>query len=126
MSIKDHSEHSKKTKAGIKRARRAGGGKSGNPFLVGTADDGGELRRKIEKRKKEEADKFASMYREEIKKMRDNGASYSGVARDFNARGIETRRGKKWTPTTVKNVLNRPLSDFEDSIKKLKEAAPWR
>ena len=33
------------------------------------------------------------------------GASFSAIARDLNARGILTKRGRKWTHTQVGNLI---------------------
>lgn len=38
------------------------------------------------------------------------GASIGSVVRDFNDRGVLTRRGQKWTSTAVRNLLLRPTN----------------
>ena len=38
------------------------------------------------------------------------GASIGSIVRDLNARGVLTRRGQKWTSTSVRNMLLRPTN----------------
>jgi hypothetical protein len=54
------------------------------------------------------ADRFAANVMPAISDIRDAGiTSYSGIARELNAREIRTRAGRKWYAATVRNVLMR-------------------
>ena len=41
----------------------------------------------------------------EVRAAVDAGRAFSAVARDLNARGILTKRGRKWTHTQVGNLI---------------------
>lgn len=71
-----------------------------------SAEKGRELGRKSIKDK---ADTFATDKYPQIKELLDSGLSLRAVARELNQRGTLTPSGKqgKWTPTTVKNIINR-------------------
>jgi DNA invertase Pin-like site-specific DNA recombinase len=58
------------------------------------------------------ADQFAANVVPLIEDIRANGiTSLKGIARTLSARGIATRRGGEWTATSVRNVMNRNISD---------------
>ena len=41
----------------------------------------------------------------EVREAVESGRKLSAVARDLNARGVLTKRGRKWTHTQVGNVM---------------------
>lgn len=43
-----------------------------------------------------------------MQELRAAGATLQAIADELNARGIATKRGGRWYPTTVKNILARP------------------
>jgi DNA invertase Pin-like site-specific DNA recombinase len=53
------------------------------------------------------ADQYAAHVMEIITPLLDKNVSLRGIAREFDRRGIKTARGGKWTPTAVKNIINR-------------------
>jgi hypothetical protein len=54
------------------------------------------------------ADRFAEAILPIIDQIRESGATtLTDIAKALNARNIRTARGRRWHPTTVKNVLNR-------------------
>ncbi|OZB51376.1 MAG: resolvase [Stenotrophomonas sp. 14-69-23] len=54
------------------------------------------------------ADEFAKGMRPVLAVLRHDGlSSYADIARGLNRRGIATQRGKEWTPTGVRNVVER-------------------
>jgi hypothetical protein len=54
------------------------------------------------------ADQFAAAILPIIEQIRESGAtSLTDIAEGLNARNIRTARGKRWYPTTVKNILDR-------------------
>lgn len=42
-----------------------------------------------------------------MRELRASGKSYPAIAAELTARGIQTREGKTWQPTTVRNILLR-------------------
>lgn len=52
------------------------------------------------------AESFAEQLRPVIREIGE-GASLSAIARELNARGIRTQRGKAWSPVQVSRVLER-------------------
>lgn len=55
----------------------------------------------------ERADAFATMVRPFIERLKGEGKGLRQIAATLNAEGIQTARGKQWTPQAVKNALNR-------------------
>lgn len=53
------------------------------------------------------ADEFAFAVAPMVQEMRDNGMSLRQIAAELAAKGVQTRRGGAWNPTTVKNLLER-------------------
>ena len=54
------------------------------------------------------ADRFAAAILPIIDQIRENGATtLTDIAGGLNARNIRTARGRRWYPTTVKNILDR-------------------
>lgn len=63
--------------------------------------------RRAAARHRQRADAAAQDIAPLVVQLRSEGQSLSAVARTLNARGIPTRRGCRWTPTGVGNVLRR-------------------
>ena len=88
------------TREGLRRAK-ARGVKMGNP----------RWRESIEAARStayKHADDFALQMSPIIDELRAAGVhSFAATARALNARGIQTRLGKKWFPSTISNVINR-------------------
>jgi site-specific DNA recombinase len=40
-----------------------------------------------------------------VKELRDQGYTYQSLADKLNAEGVSTRRGGKWYPTSIKNIM---------------------
>lgn len=93
-----------RTRAALAQAK-ARGMKLGNPNLTNEGRERGSAAgiRSI----KEHADAFATRVLPTIRAFRETGMSLSGTARELNAIGIKTARGKRWTAQAVKNVLLR-------------------
>jgi DNA invertase Pin-like site-specific DNA recombinase len=98
---------SQRTKSAL-QAAKARGKVLGNPQNLNSeaAEKGRELGVKARQAK---ADEFASKVVPKIKELADMGMSLNGIARELNTQDILTRRGKAgaWTPTAVKNALER-------------------
>lgn len=56
---------------------------------------------------KQNADNFASKVISVIEGMQSQGKSLRAIANELNNIGVQTARGKQWTPTAVKNLLTR-------------------
>jgi DNA invertase Pin-like site-specific DNA recombinase len=56
---------------------------------------------------KQNADTFASKVITVIEGMLSQGKSLRAIARELNSLGVLTSRGKEWTATAVKNVIER-------------------
>ncbi|MGR5455491.1 recombinase family protein [Vibrio alfacsensis] len=92
-----------RTKAALKEAK-ARGVKLGRP----TTND--QLKQIIEAsnvRKAHIANSFAEKIRDLVIPMRSAGKSLQEIADAFNRMGMETQRGKSWTPAGVRNILTR-------------------
>jgi DNA invertase Pin-like site-specific DNA recombinase len=86
------------------QAKKASGAKLGGPRLA-------EARVAAKAAKKADADRFASNILPNIEAVRKAGAkTLREIADALNARGIHTANGGNWYPTTVKNILDRPLT----------------
>lgn len=58
------------------------------------------------------ANRFAAAILPVIAQIQSSGAaSLTEIANTLNARGVRTARGRRWYPTTVKNILNRRMED---------------
>jgi DNA invertase Pin-like site-specific DNA recombinase len=56
---------------------------------------------------KEEAMEYDKWRAPLLKRLRDSGLSLQQVADELNNEGLRTRRGKRWTPVQVRNILMR-------------------
>lgn len=78
----------------------------GNPMgskAFGNAGNGAANAEKIER-----ADEQAFMYKADIERYKHEGdISASAIARRLNADGYTTRKGNKWSPRTVIDMMNR-------------------
>jgi DNA invertase Pin-like site-specific DNA recombinase len=97
---------SARTKVALAQAK-ARGVKLGNPNLNAE----GRVRGSVEgvKTMKEMADSFAERVVPTIKALLVQGMSLRGVAKELAKLGVKTARSGEWTPTAVKNVLERKV-----------------
>lgn len=97
---------SARTKVALAQAK-ARGVKLGNPNLNAE----GRVRGSVEgvKTMKEMADSFAERVVPTIKALQVQGMSLRGVAKELAKLGVKTARSGEWTPTAVKNVLERKV-----------------
>lgn len=98
---------STRTKVALEAAK-ARGKQLGNP--VNLNDEAAQKGRVLGMQKRvENADEFSLKLNEHIKKYLEQGLSLNAIARQLNSEGVLTARGKTgaWTPTAVKNVINR-------------------
>jgi len=96
---------SERTKAAL-AAARARGVKLGNPKGYGgfTAEDRASAAAAL----KAKSDAFAASLVPVLADLAKHGiVSYSGIARELNARHIQTSQGKKWHPSTVSLLCQR-------------------
>lgn len=93
---------SERTKAAL-AAKKAQGIKLGRPK---GADTGAATQASIEKRMTE-AQEWAEAHGPAIMRMSKNGMNTNQIAITLNEQGLPTRRGGKWTATSVKRVLAR-------------------
>ena len=56
---------------------------------------------------KHNADTFAAKVLPVIRALQEQGSSLRNIAAELDRLGVQTARGKQWTPTAVKNVLDR-------------------
>ena len=66
-----------------------------------------EMADNASKRRSKMADDFAMVMYKSMKPMRNSGLTYQEIANAYNKLGLETQRGKEWTPAGVRNVLQR-------------------
>ena len=102
LAVIDQNEReriSERTKEGLKAAKKKGI-KLGNPR---PEESLGRCHAKISK----QADSFAERNRRLILPMIKAGRTLQDIADDLNSWGVRTRRGGKWYPTTVKNLVDR-------------------
>lgn len=95
---------SARTKAGLQAAKARGvslGTNNLKPELVHEASAKGVAV------VKQNADAFASKVLHTIQALYAQHKSLRKVAMELNRLGVQTARGKQWTPTAVKNVINR-------------------
>ena len=98
---------SKRTKEAL-RAAKAAGRKLGNPNGAAALRRAGKGNRAAIARVKAEADSYARDLAPVIAHIRASGVtSLGGISTELNARHIQTRRGGKWHPSSVKNLLAR-------------------
>jgi DNA invertase Pin-like site-specific DNA recombinase len=101
LAVIDQNEReriSERTKSGLQRAKANGvvlGGVRGDNFERGAEAT------------KRGANEFALRMAQIIAPLRENGVSFGGIADTLNANEMPTRRGGKWTATTVRNILIR-------------------
>lgn len=93
-----------RTKAGLAAAKARGvqlGTNNLKPELVAEASAKG-----VESIKRG-ADDFAAKVRPVIEALKGQGQSLRAIAAELERLGVKTARGGQWTPTAVKNVLDR-------------------
>ena len=91
---------SQRTKAAL-QAAKVRGVKLGSPEPKKGAAIGSQVLR-------DKADRFAANILPTIRDLQAQGVtSHKALARELNARGIQTANGRQWYQTTVKNVLKR-------------------
>jgi len=97
---------SERTKAAL-RAAKARGTKLGKPEnLIREGRERGAERGRVSVQR--QADEFAALVRSTIEGIRAEGIfSLNGIARALNARAVPTARGRRWSATTVRNLLRR-------------------
>jgi hypothetical protein len=61
----------------------------------------------VKEAKKEQADEYARKLASIIIAKREAGETYAAIAAYLQKQGINTRRGGKWYPATVRRLLNR-------------------
>jgi DNA invertase Pin-like site-specific DNA recombinase len=101
---------SKRTKDALQAAKRRGVELGGSRFPgQGLSQEAIKTGRLLgDEAKRVKADRFAADLKPMIEKIQADGVtSLRGVARELNARKIKTPRGKEWTPTGVKNLMER-------------------
>ena len=106
LAVIDQNEReriSERTKEGLKAAKKKGI-RLGNPTPAASLAKG---QRTI----KQDADDFAEKCRALILPKHDAGETLQKIADDLNSWGVKTRRGGKWYPTTVKNLIDRLRDD---------------
>ena len=102
LAVIDQNEReriSERTKEGLKAAKKKGI-KLGNPNPQASLAKGQVIIQ-------EGADGFAERNRRLILPMHEAGHTLQQIADDLNIWGVKTRRGGKWYPTTVKNLVER-------------------
>lgn len=89
-------------------AAKARGTKLGNPNGAAALRRAGKGNRDAVAALKADADEYAKKLAETVDTIRSTGAVTLGAIADaLNERHIQTRRGGKWHPTSVKNLLAR-------------------
>ena len=100
LAEKERALISQRTKAALAAAKERGVA-LGNPNLA-------EARAKAEAGRIAAADEFAEKIAPVIRKIQAAGVtSLRGIARELQARKVETRRGGQWTPVQVGDLLRR-------------------
>ena len=98
---------SKRTKEAL-RAAKAAGRKLGNPNGAQALRRAGKGNAAAVERVKAGADSYAHDLAPVVADIKASGVtSLGGIAAELNARHIQTRRGGKWYPSSVKNLLRR-------------------
>lgn len=89
-------------------AAKARGTKLGNPNGAAALRRAGKGNRDAVAALKADADEYAKKLEETVDAIRSTGAVTLGAIADaLNKRHIQTRRGGKWHPTSVKNLIAR-------------------
>lgn len=99
MAEHERDQISKNTRLALKAAK-ARGTVLGNPKLS-------EARPLATAALKKSADAFAERIAGHVSRRQYVSLSLSEIARRLNADGVQTQRGKRWTPTGVRNVMVR-------------------
>jgi len=100
MKSTTNKEHSELVKEGLRKARERGN-VGGNPHIRDVQPLALEIVSK-------DADAHARALAPVIQELQAAGhTTLIALAAALNARGIQTARGGKWYPTTVKNLLKR-------------------
>lgn len=90
------------------QAAKARGIKLGNPNGAAALRRAGKGNRDAVAALKTGADEYARKLRRTLEDIRGTGAvSLEAIAKELNTRHIQTRRGGKWHPSSVKNLLAR-------------------
>lgn len=90
------------------QAAKARGIKLGNPNGAAALRRAGKGNRDAVAALKTGADEYARKLQVTLEGIRGTGAaSLEAIAKELNARHIQTRRGGKWHPSSVKNLLAR-------------------
>ena len=98
---------SKRTKEAL-RAAKAAGRKLGNPNGAQALRRAGKGNAAAVERVKAGADSYAHDLAPVVADIKASGVtSLGGIAAELNARHIQNRRGGKWYPSSVKNLLRR-------------------
>ena len=98
---------SKRTKDAL-RVAKAAGRKLGNPNGAQALRRAGKGNAAAVERVKAGADSYAHDLAPVVADIKASGVtSLGGIAAELNARHIQTRRGGKWYPSSVKNLLRR-------------------
>src|SRR3954469_24895883 len=101
LAQKERSMISQRTKAAL-AAKKAQGAKLGNRTNLADAQAKGQVTLKAG------ADQFAANALPVIAQIRKAGAiSLQAISDALNARGVQTARGGRWAPMTVKRILDR-------------------
>jgi DNA invertase Pin-like site-specific DNA recombinase len=91
---------SQRTKAALQAAKERGVKLGGYRGITPDANRAGDAHRVA-------ADAFAGRVAPMVREMRQTGLSLAKIADRLASDGIQTARGGQWTPTAVKNVLER-------------------
>jgi DNA invertase Pin-like site-specific DNA recombinase len=93
---------SSRTKAALKAAK-ARGVRLGNPNPIPAA-------KKAMQALKAQTSAYQATVRPLLQQLQQEGYTLSATARELNQRGVPTARGGRWYATTVKNILQQPLT----------------
>lgn len=107
LAEKERAMISERTKRALAAAKARGvklGNEKGYVFAPEVAAAGSKAGAEARKVK---ADEFARRVLPMIQRLQGEGMGLNAIARQLNGAGIPTRRGKQWTPTAVKNALER-------------------
>lgn len=100
LSEKERELISTRTKAALKVLKERG-------VVLGNQTNLDEARRLSNKTNRAEADAFAKRVLETVKGFRESGDTLPTIANKLNKMELKTRRGGKWHPSTVSNILKR-------------------
>lgn len=107
LAEKERSLISERTRTALQQAKERGvrlGNAKGEGFTREIQRQGALA---ASRSRTEKADSFANKVKPFIERLRGEGKGLRQIAGVLNAEGILTARGKQWTPTAVKNAMNR-------------------